>query len=143
MSEESLSNTTQEMSQYDTIDKFLTDNMENILDIFYDIKDRFKFNPFFLQNLFPYHLTDIFVWKIFNDDEHVSNLINVPKKEMYLTQLFDDEYYNEITTSLRVMSYFLQTFKKDLSYEEWMLISYNLSNLSDVTDNSKLFPSSL
>lgn len=92
------------------IDKFITDESDNILDIYYDIKNRF---PYFFDKLsFPIY-TDLLIDIIFTDNT------TMYKNYEMCNSYFFDENIKEISITQEITNYFLKKYKKSVNNNIW------------------------
>lgn len=105
-------------------DELINFHFDEILDIYYELKDRFYKSPYFINLLQVIHLT-----------EFICNLLNRTKQHKkthssVLLENFEYYYFDEIDTSYRIMYQFLKNFKFTLDKNTWILFCYKHSDLS-------------
>lgn len=101
-------------------------HFDEILDLYYEFKDRFYISPYFINLLQVVHLT-----------EFTSNLLNGTKQHKgrhVLLESFENFYFDEIDTSYRIMYQFLKNFKFTLDKHIWILFCYKHSDLYELTN---------
>lgn len=103
----------------DQIDLFFLHHLDTVLDIFYELKEDFKFNPSFLEYLDSTHLTEIFILLIF---ENTYPTIYI--KNYDLLERFINEYCREIENSLKIINLFLKNFNTSMPIHIWTNICF-------------------
>lgn len=106
------------------IDKFHTESIDEILDMYYEFQNRFSYDPFFLGNLQSTDLTEFFT-----DLLYVSNVSKHTKYHLnnsdFLT--FSEEYQNELSTSFSSAHSFLLKYDFNLHPSIWAVFCFKNS----------------
>jgi len=100
----------------DPIDLFFQNNLDEIIDMFYEFQERFSHNPFFLQRLESSHLTDLFIDCLFGQKTH--QVLNESNCAFYT------EYQPEVDTSFTIAYSFLYRHRFKLSHALWVKFCY-------------------
>lgn len=105
----------------DQIDEFITNETDYIMDLYYDLQDRF---PYFLDKArFP----DIINFIIDNHFGLYKNKKKYNEKDM---EYFIYEYNSEINASLYVINNYLQKYKKfSLEYDIFIKFAYDFTTI--------------
>jgi hypothetical protein len=109
------------------LDDFLHYHSDRIYEIYQDLKNRFRFCPFFLAKMQYYHivhfLADII---LYNNTEYLC-------KDSQLTKRFHNCYQNEIDISYQILASFLKrNFKRKFNYYDWLDFCITLSDRYEV-----------
>ena len=101
-------------------------HFDEILDIYYELKDRFYKSPYFINLLQVVHLT-----------KFIGNVLNGTKQHKkthssVLLKIFESYYFDEIDTSYRIMYPFVKNLKFTLDKNTWILFCYNHSDLYEL-----------
>ena len=115
----------QSNSYDDFIDKFYTFHLDEIIDIYYEFKQRFSLSPFFLAELKSTELTEFSIDSILNN-------LNLPKINDEYIEYFNYYYKNEIYTSYKIMARFLKTWKYNLTEKNWIIFCYIHTDLYEI-----------
>lgn len=117
-------------SKYDLIDEFLHYEFDNILDIFYNIKDTFSMSPFFLDRVNITHFSDLITSLLFKEEfkKRRSNT-NTNTKFIHTFSAF---YKNELHLSYDIITNYLKSFKFTIHFEDWISFCIAYSNLSEL-----------
>jgi hypothetical protein len=99
-------------------------HFDEILDIYYELKDRFYKSPYFINLLQVFHLTD-FICNLLNRTKQ-----HKPVHSSVLLKNFESYYFDEIDTSYRIVYQFLKNFKFTLDKNTWIVFCYKHSDLS-------------
>ena len=113
------------------INLLMSSELDNVLDIYDDFRERFSMNPFFIANM-----TCIDLWNIITDclynyygtkvyRDNVQN--NLP-----LYTRFIQEHSSELQTSYHIMWNYLDTLHYRLSPHLWGYVCFYYSVLSDL-----------
>ena len=113
------------------IDIFISEHLDDILDIFYDFRERFSWCPYFLAHLQCTHLTDFFTDILFHPQNFKSRRLTRTQIELY--DRFIREYESELHTSLSIADGFLSKFKRNLLPLDWALFCFSFSDLGEVS----------
>lgn len=111
------------------IDAFISEHLDDILDMFYEFQERFSWCPFFLANLKSTHLTDFLIDVVFNN-RHRQPL---NRTQLVLYERFIVEYEVELHISLTMVNTFLNRFKCTVPPLSWALFCFSFSDLSEVS----------
>jgi hypothetical protein len=106
------------------IDKFHTESIDEILDMYYEFKNRFSYDPFFLGNLQSTDLTEFFTDLLF-----VSNVLKMDKYCVINNEFvsFNEEYQNELSTSFSFAHSFLLKYDFNLPSSIWAFFCFKHS----------------
>ncbi len=120
---------------YDNLcDNFLSQNTDVIIDLYYNIKESYTCDPFFLDKFESTHLTNVILYFLFdqsldilhghpNDTNGYTNRFQMNKQ----FTLFVDEYYLPIERTLSYLNSFLKSFGCQVSLEAWEVITFDFS----------------
>jgi hypothetical protein len=103
----------------DQIDKFFENNLDAIIDIYDDFRERFSYNPRFLQKLASSDLTNLFIDCLFED--------NPPSPLSERDMCFLHDYENEISISYSIVYSFLYKYKYRLPQKRWIMFCSNFT----------------
>lgn len=112
----------------DLIDSFISRHMDDILDLYYEFQDRFRFNPFFLANLKITDLTDFCVDCVFYDESFGIKL-SIPQTK--IQSQFEKDYFTELRLSYKLINTLLSQFDVICSYNEWICFCIKYSMLTE------------
>lgn len=115
-------------SKYNLVDEFLHYEFDNILDIFYNIKDAFSMSPFFLDHLTITHFSE-FVTTLLFKEESKKRCSNSNTK---FINTFSSFYNNELHLSHNLINNYLKSFKFTIHFEDWVSFCIVYSNLSEL-----------
>lgn len=104
------------------IDTFLSDSLDDIMDMYDEFKSRFSYDPFFLGHLQSTELTEFFTDIIFVKDPNMNTNIN---SDVY--ENFCEEYEKEISTSFAFAHSFLTKHDFNLAISTWALFCFKYS----------------
>lgn len=104
------------------IDEFTSDKLEDILDIYDELKYRFPYN--FLENLRSTHLTSFIIDYLFLPN----NLYMYKVKENYHYKCFINFYKYELQLSYSIVLKIFKQYKSDFTYSYWCNFCYRFSN---------------
>lgn len=114
----------------DPVDKFISYHLDTIIDITFDLQDRFRLmNPFFLSKMTSVDLTDFFV-----DYYLLAQSVDytfVDSCEM-LYDRFIEEYNSEIVLSYDVLSPFVRKCKFSVPLRHWTLFCFQHTDLYEI-----------
>jgi len=96
----------------DPIECFFHTNLDAIIDIYDDFRDRFGHNPMFLQHLSSSDLTDFFIDCIYHNKPVHSLTEN--------DSIFYHEFYYELDISYMIVNNFLHKYKYKLPRTTWI-----------------------
>ncbi len=121
MSDEELTSSTETLED-NPIDTFFQENMDNIIDIYEDFKERFAYNPEFFQYLTSCDLTDFSIQCIFGKKNTFFELLTVPHNfiTVEVMNAFKNLYSQELDISFYIMYGFLKQNKYRLSKDLWI-----------------------
>lgn len=117
------------------IQKFICNNLDDILDIYYDFKDRFSFNPYFLGLCKPTDLSDFFAMCLYNNGESPRSASSASRT---LQERFQTEYSNELSTSYYIVATFLEQFDHVLIPLVWIRFCIKHSDLCEMRNGSQI-----
>lgn len=93
------------------IDSFITNETDNIIDLFYDLEYRF---PYMFNNM---RSSDLMCFII-------DNIFQLPINQKYhynISSYFEQEYNNEINIALMLINNYLLKFKNcNIQYDDWL-----------------------
>jgi hypothetical protein len=96
----------------DQVDKFFENNLDAIIDMYDEFRERFSHNPYFLQKLVSSNLTDFFIDCLFENNQ----VRSLNERDICVLQ----EYENEINISYSIVYSFLYKFKYRLPQNHWI-----------------------
>lgn len=108
---------TSKRGREELIQMFLSEHLDTILDMYYDIEDRFKMNPLFLGNMKSTDLTAFFIQTIFYDRKNKRNSHDL---EWVALMGYYTDFMNEIYTSHVIINSFLSRFDIMCPLREWI-----------------------
>jgi hypothetical protein len=117
----------------DPIDLFITNETDNIIDLYYDMENRF---PYILNNMGSANLTCFIIDTIFELPRNTNQRFLYPftskfqNKTQYSTNhiLFQKEYKNEINVGLMLINNYLYKFKNcSIDYNDWLEFIYHFN----------------
>jgi len=111
------------------VDIFISDHLDDILDILYDFREQFSWCPYFLAHLQCIHLTDFFTDILFNPQQGSRQLT---RKQITIYDRFIREYESELYRSLLIADGFLCKFNSTLPPLDWALFCFSFSDLDEV-----------
>jgi hypothetical protein len=115
----------------DSMDWFLTMHGNDIIDICYDLQERFAFNPYFLSKMTVALLTDFCM--SFSRCSIVSDQQFVPTLSPSKIELFETMYQKEINVSYHLVASFVKkAFKVSVPCESWADFCICSSDLSEL-----------
>jgi hypothetical protein len=117
--EESYNSGSDSSDEEDPIDNFFHTNLDAIIDIYDDFRDRFSHNPMFLQKLTSSDLTDLFIDCIF----HNKLTYNLTEHET----VFYNEYQHEVDISYMLVFPLLYKYKHRLARTTWISFCCSLT----------------
>jgi hypothetical protein len=104
---------------FDTIDKFISDETDYLLDLYYDLKDRI---PYFLDKMHFHHLSDFIIDNKFNTYENNKRYSNL--------DYFYSEYKTEINAALFVINGYLCKYKKfQITFDTFIRFAYDFTTI--------------
>jgi len=113
------------------IDTFISRHMDDILDLYYEFQDRFRFNPFFLGVLKITDLTDFCVNCVFYDSGVSSFGIKLSLPQTKIQSRFETDYFTELRLSYKLVNTLLSQFDVICSYNEWICFCIKYSMLTE------------
>ena len=100
------------------IDKFISFESDNILNIYYDIKNRI---PYFLDKLTFSEFLHFIIYLKFS---HLKfNILNISKQQMSLYKSFVLEFESEINNLLYIINLYIQPYKIQIDYSTFVRLS--------------------
>lgn len=96
----------------DPIDYFFHTNLDAIIDIYDDFRERFSHNPMFLQHLSSSDLTDLFIDCIY----HNKLVHSLTERDT----IFYNEFHYEVDISYMLVNNFLHKYKYKLPLTIWI-----------------------
>jgi hypothetical protein len=101
----------------DAINVFIHRKTDEVIDLYESIKQRFHVSsPFFLSNLYSYHLTEYIIDKCI-----LKNKSTFTYKNKNIYNSFSEYYHKELQISYNDIDTFLRsTFKYSVSYNDWV-----------------------
>jgi hypothetical protein len=122
------------MTDPDNVHSFLKAQSDRILDIYFELRDKFKYNPCFLENLKSTTLTEFFVSAVFwPTDRHIARDLQQlvwfdPKLDMFY-DIFIEEFRNELDISYDIVEGVVAKgeSKRKLDYVAWGKFCFNNS----------------
>lgn len=93
------------------IDKFISFESDNILNIYYDIKNRI---PYFLDKLTFSEFLHFIIYLKFSHFKY--NILKNSKQQMSLYKSFISEFESEINNLLYVINLYIQPYKIQIDY---------------------------
>lgn len=105
------------------IDTFLSDSLDDIMDMYDEFKSRFSYDPFFLGHLQSTELTEFFTDVLFVKDHLRSK--SPDNSDVYYN--FCEEYEKEISTSFAFAHAFLMKHDFHLEPSTWALFCFTYS----------------
>jgi hypothetical protein len=112
------------VNEYAMIDKFLSDHLDNVLDIYYDFETRFRLNPWFLERMKTTDLIDFCIDCLFPKQTSFHNKKRYFSDNHEVFDLFEEEYLWELEISFRIISKFLNKFQYTLDIQTWSLCCF-------------------
>lgn len=111
------------------IDMFISEHLDDILDMFYEFQERFSLCPYFLANLKCVHLTDFLIDVIFHNAGHR----RLTRAQLVLYERFIFEYESELHISSTTINGFVTPFKRRVPPLDWALFCFSFSDLGEVS----------
>jgi hypothetical protein len=100
------------------INKFISSETDNIMNIYYDIKDRI---PYFLDKLKFSDFLQFIIHLIFL--QNLSEFLKISNQKMSLYDSFISEYNSEINNLLYIINLYIQPYKIQINYSTFVLLS--------------------
>lgn len=104
----------------DPVQQFISDNLDTILDIHDDIKERYAYNPYFLEYMTPTSLVEFII-----DNLRPSNS-SPASSSVYVK--FETCYHTEIRFTFHLIS----CVYPDIELEVWKRFCFEHSNLKEL-----------
>jgi hypothetical protein len=105
------------------IDTFLSDSLDDIMDMYDEFKSRFSYDPFFLGYLQSTELTEFFTDILFVK----AHLRSKSPQNSNVYDNFCEEYEKEISTSFAFAHPFLMKHDFNLAISTWALFCFKYS----------------
>lgn len=115
----------------DQTDEFVTFHLHDVLDIYFDFKERFSYNPYFLEYMRSTHLTDYITHVLYGSPYPSVGVTNYTKPE-YVYERFLIEYQTELAVSGQFIERFLRQFNHTSSAAIWNEFCFYLSYVEDL-----------
>ena len=112
-------NDNEELDDIDSdIDRFISFETDNIMNIYYDIKNRI---PYFLDKLKLSDFLQFIIHLIFS--QNLNEILTISKQKMSLYDSFISEYNSEINNLLYIINLYIQPYKIQINYSTFVLLS--------------------
>lgn len=112
------------IKEFNDEELFLLHYTDIIIDLFYELKERFALNPDFLSKLKTTIFIDFIINTVLYDNilysQQITNEKDITKDILY----FENIFCNELHISYDIINSFITTFKIKLSYEKWKVFCY-------------------
>lgn len=123
------SNEFEYINKNDLISKFMSDNIDNIIDFYDNLKDKFRLSPFFLDKMQSFDITYILIILLYEDIRSLNFVKKSDHKTQTLYSTFIREYYNEIDYSYKLFTKFLKYYKVSIDFDSWSDFCFAYSHL--------------
>jgi len=107
------------------VDKFLFHHIDDILDIFDDLKERFKYDPTFLASLKSPQFIDFVTDQLFYPNRSLAEDANWQDS----FDDFVDEFNHEVNLSYYLVDMFFEKFQHKLSFPKWIELCYQFTDM--------------
>lgn len=121
MSEEDYnSSSSDDIEKVYSFDNFISIHFDNVLDIFYNFKNKFVYNPYFLDSLKSQDLL-LFLYKHLYENYN----LKIPKISEYSSFVYESE--QELDLSYNIISCYFYSYGCKISKSSWYVFCYNNS----------------
>lgn len=119
-----LSSDSEYLLEDDYINKFISDNMDTIINFYNNFKNNFRLAPAFFDNLNSFDITNILIILLFEDIYAINFITNFNKTKKKLFDNFIETYKNEIDYSYVLFINFLKSYNTSIDFEIWEEICF-------------------
>jgi hypothetical protein len=119
----------QHLQRYQKIDSFISNYLDDVLDLYYEFQERFSWSPFFLGRLKSTDLTDFLVDCIFIP-RNIKSRITYTSLSLY--EPFLQEYRQELHVSFTMIDKFLSCLKVQIKRPDWGLFCFHNSDWYEI-----------
>jgi hypothetical protein len=107
------------------IDKFISYETDNIMNIYYNIKDRI---PYFLDKLKFSDFLQFIICLRFS--QNLREFLKISKQKMSVYDSFISEYNSEINNLLYIINLYIQPYKIQINYTTFVVLALKYTTYS-------------
>lgn len=116
------------------INDFMSNYLDIIIDIAFDFREHFGYNPFFLEHMQSTHLTEFFINHFVQEQPDLVHKIEWTMKTCPKFEEFVDDYYSELASSFKAITSLGKTIRKNdpVTFSDWCKFCFCYSNIDDL-----------